>query len=260
MTRTLPLVVYISSFTPAAAYSEEVISSFQWTFGNDQVVHIQTPLSLSKMQLFDPQLLGAGGGGTVLAMKQVGNLNNDPSNSVAVKISWIASAKSVEKECKILETLEQSNVHGVEQCLGTERYPLDARRVMIALKPVFADDVSSISDLENDMLQRKATTQLMQTLVEMLAARVVTTDVQILVSKTGDILLVDLTEAKLLSSTAMSLIDLSLAASFCSEMLALVPPSMEEYARLAVNTALQSATTLPIRELQNVLLAQVDGS
>jgi len=75
-----------------------------------------------------------------------------------------------------------------------------------------------------------------QTWIQMLAAGLVTTDVQPLYSKaTGDVLFIDMTEAKMMANPP-SFLDKALAASFCTEMLALIPESLLD---LASNYALE---------------------
>jgi hypothetical protein len=224
-------------------------------------------MPITSQSLHQPQLLGAGGGGAVFRMTTTTSLHDEEGArcrdeeadaDVALKISWVASADSVANACRLLQILEQKQVHGVERCLGMEPYPSDQRRVMIALQPVVTDQVSSIADLPNELRQTIATEQLMQTLVEMLAAQVVTTDVQLLVSSSGDILLIDLTEAKLLlTASPPSLLDLSLAGSFCSEMMSLVPESMHQVAINALTLQLKSHPLTD--DLYDILSAQMES-
>ena len=244
-------LLYLVTFHSLPAFSQDTSGSqHQWNFGEDRVVQVKTPLVLSRMSLDRPTLLGAGGGGAVLQMQRI----HDQS-PVAVKISWLASANSVSNECMILKQLEKEHVHGVERCLAMDSYPLDPRRVMIALEPVFVDSANSLMDVKNQEAQAKATRQLVRTLVEMLAARVVATDVQLLVSQTGEVLLVDLTEAKALSLDP-SPMDMALVASFCSEILSQVPESMYRVADAALTEFLVSCKVDD--DLYNVLAWQRD--
>ena len=247
------LLLCLITFHSMPSYAQDTSGSpYEWNFGEDRVVKLETPLHLSSLRLDRPTLLGAGGGGAVVQMQPV---DDESRSSVAVKISWIASAHSVFNECMILQKLEKQHVHNVERCLATDVYPLDPRRVMIALEPVFADSGNSLIDIEHEEAQVKATRNLVQTLVDMLAARVVATDVQLLVSQTGEVLLVDLTEAKALSLDP-SPMDMTLAASFCSEILSQVPASMYRVADIALRELLVSSKIDD--DLYNILASQRD--
>ncbi|GKY98572.1 hypothetical protein MPSEU_000814000 [Mayamaea pseudoterrestris] len=251
--RLVALLFIMAVSSSSAAYGQE---SYQWNFGNDKIVELVTPLDVNGgMRLTHPVLLGAGSGGAVFSMQNDKEEATLQPPLVAVKISWTASAASISKECKILQKLEQQSVHGVERCLATAPYPSDSRRVMMVLEPVVVDDANSIDDIRDLAARSRAMNQLMETLVEMMAARVVTTDVQLLVSQSGDILLIDLTEAKKLSSyMPLAAIDMALANSFCSEMLALVPRSMHFVAEKALTQAL-AAHSLD-NDLYQVLTSQ----
>ena len=78
----------------------------------------------------------------------------------------------------------------------------------------------------------------------MLAAGIVTTDVQPLLSEsTGDVLFIDMTEAKTLSllpDESLPFIDMVLASSFCAEMLSLIPEQYYDLASTALLHELQS--------------------
>jgi hypothetical protein len=93
--------------------------------------------------------------------------------------------------------------------------------------------VNSVSDIIGLDQQSRAVRSIVKNMMEMLAARTVTTDVQPLLSqKTGDVLFIDLTEAKVIlaSVDAISVVDLSLASSFVSEMLSRIPDSLQDVA------------------------------
>lgn len=236
------LLLFLSVSPPPSSSLDSAqgsdLHTFSWNFGEGRTVQLSTPLVFSKRQLTDPTLLGVGGSGAVFAMTATPTDGSQVS-SLAVKVSWSSSADSVDKECRILRTLEKYSVHHVERCLDRQAYPIDPSRVIILLQPVVESDASNrIDNLESNNAQARATQQLMQTLVEMLAVGVVTTDVQILVSPvSGDMILIDLTEARVLSSP-LSVLDMALAGSFCSEMLSLVPPAMSKVADLALDEAL----------------------
>mmetsp|Transcript_28606 Transcript_28606/g.69296 ORF Transcript_28606/g.69296 Transcript_28606/m.69296 type:complete len:324 (+) Transcript_28606:109-1080(+) len=194
------------------------------------------------VKLRDPTRLGSGGGGAVFGyyLQQQDNTsaNRDSSSSsssllpdVAVKISWSGSAKSVRNECHILQVLEDRGVStGVEKCLASLDYPFDSNRAMIVMEPVVGKSVINIVDLPTPALQKIAVDQLIRTMLRVLAAGVVTTDVQPLIStETGSVLLIDMTEAKVISSPPTS-VDLALATSFTSEVWNLIPEDLTELA------------------------------
>jgi hypothetical protein len=123
---------------------------------------------------------------------------------------------------------------GVETCLGKELYPTDPTRTMIALQPVLTQDdiiANSVSEIDGLDKQSRAVIYIAKTMMEILVARTVTTDVQPLLSQqTDDVLFFDLTQAKVLASgvdSIISVVDLSLASSFVSEMLSRIPEPLQ---------------------------------
>jgi hypothetical protein len=89
-------------------------------------------------------------------------------------------------------------------------------------------------------------------MMELLAARTVTADVQPLISQqTGDVLFIDLAEAKVLASgddTIISVVDLSLASSFVSEMLSRIPEPLQGVAAQTLWQELQAVgDRLPVQ-------------
>jgi hypothetical protein len=221
-----------------------------YDFGNGSSVQIENPLQIQGISatLVDPEFLGAGGSGAVFSyyrterlqhqlQRNAGLANNDQiktqkDKKVAVKYSWLQSAESVRNECKVLRVLEQRHVTGVERCLEQIHYHDDPRRVIIILEPVVDDAVSSMTDL-SQMAARAATEKLMKTMAQMLVAGVVTTDVQPLISKsTGDLVLIDMTEATILSSSDRELSDLdkALVGNFCNEVISNISGNLLEFA------------------------------
>ena len=205
-------------------------------------VRLDDPLrSFPGLDLRHPQYLGSGGGGAVFAYDRIEpkrheNLDED---AIVVKVSWVGSAASVGRECSVLKYMETNHVSGVEKCRGQISY--DDRRVMIAMEPVMNDSVASISEID-ERLRPTAVKCVMRTLVQMLGAGVVTTDVQPLISKvTGEVLFIDMTEAKIVftdsngtGSRTISFVDQALASSFVSEMLGLIPANAsDELVRVA---------------------------
>jgi hypothetical protein len=224
-----------------------------WQLGNGEV-RLADPLILQQMNLQRPRFLGSGGGGAVFAYSRDG-IGSD----VAVKISWLRSAESVEKECTILKVMEAKQVVGVERCLAKARYPSDTRRVIIVMEPVLNDSVSSVTELTSPELQTHAVHEIIRTMVQMLDANVVTADVQPLISQsTGNVIFIDMTEAQLFKEP-LSFVDVALASSFCTEMLTLIPETLYPFASMALLQELQSAeqrgTHIP-DEIYNVLRSQ----
>jgi hypothetical protein len=213
-----------------------------------------------------PQIVGAGAGGAVFAFDQhpsAEQSTTSTSTSTAfqqqdflLKISWEGTAKTVQRECKTLQLLEDRNVQSAERCLGifdyqqaqpqpqqTTKLPRkeeEAPRSMILVGPYMRDEVASIAQVDNDAARAVAVNQIVRTLVQMLAANVITIDVQPLISKTtGETIFIDMTEAQVLSSKQdaeeYSFLDQTLISSFTSEMVALIP---EEYWKIAKTSIL----------------------
>jgi hypothetical protein len=271
-TSCLALAILASTCTGASAAarsSDEILATLSesppvlsWQLPNGEV-ELSNPLkSFSQYKLTNPILLGAGGGGAVFATHPMNSPNN---NDIAVKISWVRSAPSVERECKVLQELEVKHTRNVERCLGEETYPPDSKRVMIALQPVVENAVSRVDKI-NPNVQPLAVQAIVQTLLDMLHANVVTTDVQTLIDKeTGRVLFIDMTEALAMAKPTPSFLDLALASSFISEIIALIPTSLMNTASKTFCDELSALHmrgeyfSLPIYELlreQDVLLNQ----
>jgi hypothetical protein len=255
-----------SSHSAAHAASDNSASiTKSWQLGNGEVT-LQESFTFGQghndklKNLHSPRLLGSGGGGAVFAFESpptvaAGELNNK-ADEVAVKVSWVRSAESVKNECNILQKLEERRVQGVEVCLGEEAYPYDNRRVMIALQPVAASgSVASVTNLD-ERLQLQAVQSIVHTMVQLLAAGFVTTDVQPLISPiTGDVLFIDFTEAQDIGRGVSSLI-ISVVSSFCSEMVALIP---EKWESVAARTLLQDLDMISEDSMQPQLLELLNG-
>jgi hypothetical protein len=193
-------------------------------------VKLENPMEVllpqgTNAKLQDPRFLGSGGGGAVFGYSWREPPKGSSSTSAVVKISWLRSATSVRNECQILQLLQKRQVSGVETCLASLDYSDDPRRAMIVLEPLVEESVSTVSELP-PKLQAKAVDQLIRTMIQMLAANVVTTDVQALIStNTGDVLLMDMTEARVMT-TPPTFVDIALVGSFCSEIFNLVPEKL----------------------------------
>eukprot|EP00521_Asterionellopsis_glacialis_P016718 CAMPEP_0195298758 /NCGR_PEP_ID=MMETSP0707-20130614/24187_1 /TAXON_ID=33640 /ORGANISM="Asterionellopsis glacialis, Strain CCMP134" /LENGTH=367 /DNA_ID=CAMNT_0040360975 /DNA_START=73 /DNA_END=1176 /DNA_ORIENTATION=- len=238
-----------------------------WNLGNGEV-RLPNPLLLDNhngLTLQNPRLLGSGGGGAVFAFQRRSAIVDSSSSSskssdatrasttgnkerdVAVKVSWLRSTASVKKECLVLQTLEERHVaSGVERCLYSGPYLNDARRQLIIMEPVVEDTVASIDQVPSPQNQAISVQCVMRTLIQMLAARVVTTDVQPLISRqTGEVLFIDMTEAEILpapeTNEPLSFINVALTSNFCVEMLALIP---ESFYTLASDTLIEELKAL----------------
>jgi hypothetical protein len=178
----LSLTCYCPDVLAEAVLTNTNTEQKSWLLPNGQV-QISNPLtSFPSRTLRNPALLGSGGGGSVFALQQDGS-----DTEVALKISWVASAESVERECKIFNLLEEKHTRNVERCLGKVIYPYDDRRVMIALEPVVNYATAAVSEVD-EAKQPDCVRSIAKTLVDMLASNVVTTDVQALINKsTGEV-------------------------------------------------------------------------
>jgi hypothetical protein len=210
-----------------------------YEFGNGSSVVVESPwTTVQGITLEDPTFLGAGSGGAVFSYKQQQITPSaagrdtpfDTSNGrpVVVKYSWVLSAQSVKNECAVLREMEKKHVSGVERCIGELDYQPDPSRSVIIMEPLIEDGVSSVQELSTETIQSVAIQALMRTFVEMLSARVVTTDVQVLISqRSGDAILIDMTEAKILPNDGpLSDTDRALVNDFCTEMMTLIPESL----------------------------------
>lgn len=198
-----------------------------WNLANGEV-RLTNPMVFPK-PLWRPRLLGSGGGGAVFGFDE---------SQIVVKVSWLGSASSVERECSILKLLERNGVQGVERCVAQQRYDDDSRRVMIALEPLMDDAVANPLEMDAS-LRPRAIRCIIRTMVQMLAANVVTVDVQPLISRhTGDVLFIDMTEAKVLAPP-LTFLDVALMSSFVTEMLALIPEPLLPVASMALLQELQ---------------------
>jgi urease gamma subunit len=206
--------------------------------------------------LRDPTLIGVGAGGAVFSF-------SDDSPTL-LKVSWAGSAKSVARECQTLQRLQGAHIQGAERCLGQFPYGSDDERIMIVVEPYVKDAVASISDLHDTAQQGHAVEQVARTLVQMLAANVVTIDVQPLISQaTGDVIFIDMTEAQTLHPP-FTFLDTTLMASFTTEILTLIPESFQSLATQAVRQEIErlgtdEATTLST-EAMDILSSQLDFS
>ena len=249
----LSLAVLLPLDFPAFAYD--------WDLLNGKVT-VEEPLNLRyrdrstgkdiSLQLHRPQIIGAGSGGAVVAFDD---------HDFLLKISWEGTAKTVRRECTTLQLLEDRGVEASEKCLAVLDYPNPNKeeepRSMILVVPYMRDAVASINDVATESARRRAVDQIARTLVQMLAANIITIDVQPLISRTtGQTIFIDMTEAQVLSniptSTSLasySFLDQTLISSFASEMVALIP---EAYWRIAKASTVDELQQIQERHGDNV--------
>lgn len=156
------------------------------------------------------------------------------NGKVAIKVSWKRSRSTVENECQILRTLEKSGVPHVEKCIGPpNEYRFEDGRVMIALSPVVDTPrgiTASIQDVDPGDAQQIAVKCVVETMVGMLRANVITVDVQPLIEvNTGQVLFIDFTEARNILEGSDGSADAAGVVGFCSEMMALIPESLRDF-------------------------------
>jgi hypothetical protein len=205
----------------------------------------------------EPSLVGSGSSSAVFGMMTDGNM------PVAVKISWPGGASaSVENERKVLEALNENGVKGVCRLRGSCTLP-GSTRVVLVLDPLVPPPVVDRVESLSLPLQLTAAEGLGASLAQILAARVATTDVQMLIDGASGVpLLIDFSEARLLGSQAdgrMSELDLALASSFVSEVDALVPSEGVLRSRFlqSVAATLRSAKVSLPADLEDVLTGQL---
>jgi hypothetical protein len=251
-------------------FNPMMTTTMKYEFGNGPV-QIDNPMIFQGLTLVDPEFIGAGGGGAVYSYKNTNRIIDEKNiaaknyekskakeKKIVIKISWKRSADSVRNECDVLRVMEQRQVTGVERCLGIEEYRYDSNRVVVGMVPFVVDQqegggiTASIGELSPD-IALKTVTYLMKTMAQMLAAGVVTNDVQPLISKsTGEIVLIDMTEATVLyrddniekgSHNSFSDNDKILINAFCTEVIGLIPDYFLEKASVSFLTELHRIET-----------------
>ncbi|KAG7357261.1 hypothetical protein IV203_001949 [Nitzschia inconspicua] len=224
------VILQSTTFIPSTA-----TTTFE--FGNGSSVRVENPMRIRGLpDLVEPHFLGAGSGGAVFSYQRQSTQKETEhpcKDKVVVKFSWLQSAESVRNECKVLNAMEQRHISGIERCLTQLENPEDPRRTIIVMEPVVNDAISNLDELSTEAALT-ATKTLMTTLAQMLVARIVTADVQPLISKsTGKLVLIDMTEAKILPEGKLSDIDVALVREFCSEVISFIP---DTFARIASET------------------------
>ena len=210
----------------------------KWELMNGSV-QLNDPVVIGTASYRNPELIGVGGGGAVFSFQ---------GSKTLLKVSWDGSSKSVERECRTLQSLEKAQVEAAERCLGS--FPYDQDRVMILVEPYVPDAVASVMEVPDPSARIHAVKQIARTLVQMLAANIVTIDVQPLISReTGQVIFIDMTEAEKLSPP-YSFLDKTLISSFTTEMITVIP---EQYLGVAKAEALKEVKRLLGKDGQQVL-------
>jgi len=229
----------------------------KWQLLNGEVV-LNDPVTLFRegkaqqansflYKLRNPQLVGVGGGGAVFAFEDSQKL---------LKVSWEKSAESVQRECIALQLLERKNVESSERCFGSFKY--DGNRVMILVEPYVSDGVATVMELDPSK-RISAVEQIARTLIQMLAANVVTVDVQLLISQSsGKVTFFDLTEAQELTPP-FDFLAKTLMSSFTSEIMTLIPDqfldtaaqaAIKEISKLEANGVMVSPEAMEVLHTQ----------
>jgi hypothetical protein len=244
-----------SSFLLAAVWSGNTATARaqEWELLNGPVIlpdslHVsfrdRRTAQIHSMTLTHPHLIGAGSGGAVFAFEDNDNNNNNNNKDVLLKVSWPTTSKTVQRECATLQLLEDAGVEASERCWAILPYPdshPDATlppRSMIVVTPYMVDAVATIEEVPTESARLVAVDQVARTLVQMLAAHIITIDVQPLISQsTGHTIFIDMTEAQVLSSSSSSssLLDQTLIASFVSEMVTLIPEAYWKVAQTSIH-------------------------
>jgi hypothetical protein len=214
----------------------QVLADETWRLANGAVT-VPERWSCGGMELAAPELVGSGSSGAVFS-------SLSGTSRVAVKISWATrgAVTSVENERRIIAHLNMAGATGVEKLVAACK--LDGQRTVLVLAPLVEDPVESIDDLSSPTAQARAADGLAMSLVQMLAARVATTDVQLLADASGEPLLVDFTEAKIMPTGEA---DMALVNSFVAEIDALFPATgvVRERFIVAVSAALRTVQLEP---------------
>jgi hypothetical protein len=229
-----------------------------YRLANGEVTVPDRPWECGGIQLVgEPSLVGSGSSSAVFGISSADGAR------VAVKIAWPGRASAtVENEGKVLSALNRNSVQGVCKLRGACKLP-GSDRVVLVLDPLVpAPTIDRIESLASVPLQFKAVEGLGIALVQILAASVATTDVQILVNGASGVpLLIDFSEARLLGTApgGISDLDVALAVSFVSEVDALVPSqgALRRHFLTTVAATLRSPGLALKAELEEALIAQL---
>lgn len=202
---------------------------------------IENRLSCQNLDIELKSLAGAGGTGRVYkANSKVINSRGVFYESVAVKVALPNTKPRLQNECEILQHLERNHVNHVEKCIAScavdissaNRDLADFATVLYPFEsPSSADSkiVSSIAVIPSRKVAIIAASQLLKTAIDTILAGVVVTDLQFLADTvSGDVLLIDFTEAQKIEIDNLRYLDKQGIQSFLSEALAFIPESIKD--------------------------------
>mmetsp|Transcript_39849 Transcript_39849/g.51374 ORF Transcript_39849/g.51374 Transcript_39849/m.51374 type:complete len:357 (-) Transcript_39849:117-1187(-) len=228
---SLGLVTLVPFVDEVQAISRTLDSKKQWDFERGSVELDEYRTQVGRFTLSTPRLLGFGGGGAVFSVEilEENGIKVGYEQDAVLKISWETTVKEIQNECKVLQHLSEMRVPNVETCI--ENSSFSNGRQAILMQPFFEGDlVSSIEELPSKEAKMNAVQSLITTMVQMLAAGVVTSDLQPLIrEKSGELLLVDFSEAAKLPANP-DFVDLARVRNFCSEICTSIPNGLQQYA------------------------------
>lgn len=144
-------------------------------------------------------------------------------------------------ECNTLHLLAAAGVENIEKC-ETLCPSATQNSIDIVLTPYFRGE-GSIDSITVPSIQARqtATRKLMRTVAQcIISAKVASSDLQILVEpKTGDLLVIDFTEAKTWAGQVPDSLTVSQIRSFLSEAFSLIPVDCQEIAKKSLGDAVE---------------------
>jgi hypothetical protein len=179
--------------------------------------------------------IGRGGTGGVFKALLVQPKSSLPT---AVKISYPSTALALRKECRTYQHLASRNAENVQRCLAMCD---DGDRTVIVLQPLVEVKTSSSDDgpltepvatiTDPGSFGQVATRNLLHGVVGIINGGFASSDLQFLVNPlTGDVTIIDLSEAQPIDNGGDSFQQLALVSSFIHEALAAIPPNLQEFA------------------------------
>jgi hypothetical protein len=196
-------------------------------------------LGICKLRLEGAQQIGSGGTSIVYASKGEDNVYG---SDVVLKVSRLGSEKKLEEECKTMRHMQMNKVSGVPICI--DECMVHDHPAIVLFPLASSNAVSSIStSIMSETIAKKSIDGLVTTLVDMLASGVITNDVQPLIDpKSGSVLLIDMTEAQIIGPT-LTYNEISSINSFISEIFAIIPSDLHEYALTVARRAVTAYET-----------------
>lgn len=164
---------------------------------------------------------------------------------VAVKISKQFSSEKVLHECLTLRKLALAEVPNIEMCLCISEN--EKQQVSAVYSPFLGGSltshiVSSISGTIDQPTQYEISRKLLDTVVSIIRAGVVLTDLQWLYDvSSGQLLIIDFTEAKNVNTVGPSFLELQEIDNFISEALAYIPDRLVNFVLIETVENLKSS-------------------